>query len=139
MLVNLFGLNKENQLRNSLFMLSQKEIKRLYRHKRIRKKVRGIKDRPRLCARRSLKNLYVQIVDDQRGHTLVSLSTLNSEIRAKIRNGGNISAAMILGETIAALAQDKGIKIVCFDRGGYFYHGRIKAFAEAARKGGLEF
>ena len=116
-----------------------REIKRVGRHKRIRKKVAGTSDQPRLCIHRSLTNFYAQIVDDNAGKVLVGMSTRNKSILSKIKSGGNIAAASVLGEAIAAEAQKKGVKKVCFDRGGYLYHGRVKAFAEGARKGGMEF
>ncbi len=116
-----------------------RELKRKFRHKRLRKKVSGTADRPRLAVHRSLKNISAQIIDDSTGKVIVGTSTLNKDIKGKIKNGGNIEAATTLGETFANQAKDKGITKVCFDRGGYKYHGRIKAFAEAARNGGLEF
>src|SRR3989339_139758 len=116
-----------------------KELKRVYRHQRTRKKVVGTTEQPRLCVHRSLKNFFVQVVDDSSGKVLFGMSTLNKEVRGKIKNGGNIDAACLLGESFAAEAQKKGIKKVCFDRGGYLYHGRVKAFAESLRKGGMEF
>ena len=109
------------------------------RHIRIRKRVAGSPERPRLNVRRSLKNLFVQIVDDSKGATLVSVSTADKDFKQKAPSGGNIKAAVLLGEAVARKAMDKNIKRVVFDRGGYDFHGRIKAFAEAARKGGLEF
>ena len=116
-----------------------KEKKRMARHKRIRRQVKGVADRPRLCVHRSLKNLVVQLVDDSTGQVLLGLSTLNKDVRKKIEYGGNVKGASVLGETFAILAKEKGYNHVAFDRGGYLYHGRIKAFAEAARKGGLDF
>ena len=109
------------------------------RHERIRKNLAGTKERPRLCVHRSLNNIYAQIIDDTSRKVLLGVSTLSKDIRKKVKSGGNLEAATVLGETIAALAQKKGIKKVAFDRGGYLYHGRVKAVAEAARKGGLEF
>lgn len=117
----------------------EREKQRVGRHSRIRKKVVGTHEQPRMCVHRSLTNLYVQIVDDNAGKVLFGLSTRGKAVAGKIKYGGNITAAAVLGETFAAEAQKKGVKKVCFDRGGYLYHGRIKAFAEAARKGGLEF
>ena len=115
------------------------EYKRMYRHKRIRKIVVGTSERPRLCVHRSLKNMHAQIVDDSAGKVLFGLSTLDKNLRSKIKQGGNVSAALILGEAFAVMAKKKGITKVSFDRGGYLYHGRVKAFADGARKGGLEF
>jgi large subunit ribosomal protein L18 len=118
---------------------SEKEIKRSHRHKRIRKKISGVPDCPRLCVHRSLKNLSAQLVDDQSGKVLFGMTTLHKDLRARIKSGGNVEAAAKLGESFAALAKEKGITKIRFDRGGYLYHGRVKAFADAARNGGLEF
>ncbi len=109
------------------------------RHLRLRKRVIGTAQRPRLNVRRSLKNLFIQIIDDSKRATLLSVSTINKNLKDKIAYGGNIKAAVLLGDIVAQMAKDKNITKVVFDRGGYDYHGRIKAFAEAARKGGLEF
>ena len=116
-----------------------RELKRIGRHTRIRKKVAGTTERPRLCVHRSLNNFYAQIVDDSHGTVLFGMSTLGKNIHSKVKYGGNIPAAAALGEAFAAEAQKKGITKVCFDRGGYLYHGRVKAFADGARKGGMEF
>lgn len=120
-------------------MISVKEHKRNFRHQRIRKSISGTSERPRLCLHRSLNNLQAQIIDDTSGKIIMGKSTMAKDVRAKSKTGGNISAAALLGETLAAEAVKKGITKVSFDRGGYLYHGRIKAFAEAARKAGLEF
>ncbi len=120
-------------------MSNIKDVKRHFRHQRIRKTVVGTTQRPRLCLHRSLKNIQAQIVDDETGKVLLGKSTLAKDVRSKIKTGGNQKAAEVLGETFAVEAVKKGIKQVAFDRGGYLYHGRIKAFAEAARKAGLEF
>ena len=120
-------------------MLHIREQRRIYRQRRIRKKVKGQPGRPRLCVHRSLKNIQAQIIDDVAGKVVLGLSTLDKDLRKKIKSGGNISAASILGEALAQKAKAKGIRKVSFDRGGYLYHGRVKAFAEGARKGGLEF
>ena len=116
-----------------------KEVKRINRHLRIRKKVAGDAQRPRLCVHRSLKHIRAQMVDDSAGKVLFGLSTDSKEARGSLKTGGDIQAAIYLGEQFARLAQEKGIKKVSFDRGGYLYLGRVKAFAEAARKAGLEF
>ena len=116
-----------------------RELKRLSRHKRLRKKIAGTTERPRLCVHRSHKNIQAQVIDDSSGKVLLGLSTLNKELKKKAKYGGNISAAKALGEVVAAAAVKQGIKKVAFDRGGYMYHGRVKAFAEAARESGLEF
>ena len=120
-------------------MLNIKEQQRIYRHERIRDGLKGTPERPRLCVHRSLNNLQAQIVDDSAGKILIGKSTLAKDVKSKLKSGGNVNAAGILGEALAAEAIKKGIKKVAFDRGGYLYHGRIKAFAEAARKAGLEF
>jgi large subunit ribosomal protein L18 len=112
---------------------------RTKRHKRIRKNIYGTSDRPRLNVFRSFKHIYAQVIDDSSDGTLVSASSLDKELRGKLRSGGNIAAAKLVGSLIATRAAHKGIKKVVFDRGGFLYHGRLKAFAEAAREGGLEF
>ena len=116
-----------------------RKIKRVARHERIRKNLTGTPERPRLCVSRSLKNISAQIIDDTSHKVITGISTLDKDLRKKLKSGGNLEAATVLGEAIAALAQKKGIKKVAFDRGGYLYHGRVKAVAEAARKAGLEF
>ncbi len=120
-------------------MLDIREQKRIYRHTRIRRKLVGSAQKPRLCVHRSLNHFYAQLIDDVQGKILFGVSTLDKTLRSKAKTGGNIAAAALLGEAVASKAINKGIKKVCFDRGGYLYHGRIKAFAEAARKAGLEF
>lgn len=109
---------------------------RLRRHKRVRKQISGTQDRPRLCVFRSLKNIYAQIIDDDKGVTLVSASSLDKSIEG---NGGNKEAARAVGKLVAEKAVAAGIKAVVFDRGGYIYHGRVLELAEGAREGGLEF
>ena len=108
------------------------------RHLRVRTKTSGTAERPRLNVYRSLHNIFAQIIDDDRGVTLVAASTLSPELEGKV-SGRNIAGAVEVGKLIAARAQEKGIKKVVFDRAGYLYHGRIKALADAAREGGLEF
>ena len=115
-----------------------KKIARLRRHKRIREKVFGASERPRLCVHKSIKHVYAQIIDDQNGTTLVSASTLSPDVRDKV-TGNNIESAKVLGEAIGKRALEKDITEVVFDRGGYLYHGKVKALAEAAREAGLEF
>lgn len=110
---------------------------RLERHKRIRKSLSGNSDRPRLNVFRANANITAQIIDDTKGITLVSASTLEKELN--IKNGGNVEAAKIIGAEIAKRAKKAKIDKVVFDRGGYLYHGRVKALAEAARENGLEF
>ena len=112
-----------------------KRLARIKRHKRVRKNISGSSERPRLCIFRSLKHTYVQVIDDSKGITLVSLSTLNPEIKKKEKYQGNIRAAETLGSLLAKKLEEKGIKKVVFDRGGYLYHGRVKAVAESTRKG----
>jgi large subunit ribosomal protein L18 len=102
-------------------------------HARIRAKLSGTGERPRLNVYRSLNNIYAQLIDDEKGVTLASASTI------KLKTGGNVAAAREIGKTVAELAVQKGIKKVVFDRGGFLYHGRIKALADAAREAGLEF
>ena len=110
---------------------------RVERHARIRKDLSGTSDRPRLNVFRSNANITAQIIDDEKGVTLVSASTLEKEL--KITNGGNVEAAKLIGAEIAKRAKKAKITKVVFDRGGYLYHGRVKALAEAARENGLEF
>jgi len=112
---------------------------RLRRKLRVRKKVRGTEERPRLNVYRSLKHMYAQIIVDTRGETLVSASTLSKELRGKLKSTGNVEAAKEVGRLIAKKALEKGIKKEVFDRNGFLYHGRVKAVAEGAREGGLEF
>ena len=104
-------------------------------HDRIRKKMQGTPERPRLSVYRSLNHIYAQIIDDTQGSTLASASTITT----KLATGGNLDAARAIGKAVAESAQEKGIKRVVFDRGGYLYHGRIKALADAAREAGLDF
>lgn len=106
-------------------------------HRRIRKKVFGTPERPRLCVFRSLKHITVQIIDDSKGETLCSASTVEKTLREQ--SGGNIQAAQAIGKLIATRAKEKGIDSVVFDRGGYIYHGRVRHLAEAAREAGLKF
>ncbi|MBD8007233.1 50S ribosomal protein L18 [Bacillus norwichensis] len=107
------------------------------RHARVRTKISGTNERPRLSVYRSNKNIYAQLIDDETGVTLASASTLDKELN--IESAGNAEAAQQVGELIAKRAADKNIKSVVFDRGGYLYHGRVKALADAARENGLEF
>jgi large subunit ribosomal protein L18 len=108
---------------------------RLRVHKRIRTRVSGSEERPRLAVFRSVKHIYAQVIDDTKGHTIAAASS--AEKNAK--NGGNIAGAKTVGKTVAERAKDKGVKSVVFDRGGYLYHGRVKALADAAREAGLQF
>lgn len=119
--------------------IKEKLRKRLTRHLRIRRKVIGTGERPRLSVYRSLKHIYCQIIDDIEGKTLASASTQSTDIKTQIKYGGNIIAAEIVGKKIAEEAKKKGINKVVFDKDGYKYHGRIKALAESARKHNLSF
>jgi large subunit ribosomal protein L18 len=110
---------------------------RLRIHTRIRSRVRGNEERPRLAVYRSLNHIYAQVIDDRKGHTLVAAASTDK--KAGVGNGGNVAGAKELGRIIAERAKEKGITKVVFDRGGYLYHGRIKALADAARAAGLEF
>lgn len=114
-------------------------LKRLRRHERIRKKVMGTSDRPRLVVHRGLKNISVQIIDDTKGVTLVAAASFDKKLRSRVKGGGNIEAAKVVGEQIAKMAKEKSINRVVFDRGGVIFHGRVKALAEAARQNGLQF
>ena len=115
---------------------TDRKMERTRRHLRVRRKISGTAERPRLCVYRSNTNLYAQIIDDVAGNTLVAASTLDKEIKTK---HANKEAAKELGTLIAKKAQAKNIKTVVFDRGGYIYHGIVKELADAAREGGLEF
>lgn len=112
---------------------------RIRKHKRIRSKISGTPQRPRLFVFRSLSQIYAQIIDDTTTNTLVAASSLDKEIKEKSSVGGNIDAAKMVGALIGERALEKGITEVVFDRGGYIYHGRVKALAEAAREAGLKF
>ena len=111
---------------------------RLIRHLRVRKNIRGTSERPRLSVFRSSKHIYAQLIDDVQGVTLASASTVDKELAGN-GNGGNVEAARKVGELIAKRAKEKGHENVVFDRGGYLYHGRIQALADAAREAGLQF
>lgn len=112
---------------------------RLKRHLRVRKKISGTTQRPRLSVYRSSKHIYAQLIDDVSGATLASASTVDKELSGQVGNGGNVEAARKVGELIAQRAKAKGYESVVFDRGGYLYHGRIQALADAAREAGLQF
>lgn len=119
--------------------MKAKELLRRKRHKRIRKTVVGTNEKPRLNVYRSICNIYVQVIDDSTGKTLAAASTIDSEIKANLKSGGNIEAAKAVGQLIGKRAKDKGIETVVFDRGGYKYHGRVAALADSAREAGLKF
>ena len=113
----------------------QRNVIRKRVHTRIRERIQGTTERPRLNVYRSLNHIYAQVIDDSEGRTLVSAST----VADKVKTGGNVAAAKEIGKLVAERAKEKGIKRVVYDRGGYLYHGRIKALADAAREAGLEF
>ena len=120
--------------------VKQKVRRRKRAHQRLRSRVSGTAERPRLAVFKSLKHIYAQVIDDQKGVTLAQASTLDSEVRGKLEGAsGNKAAARLVGETIGARAQEKGLSSVVFDRGGYIYHGKIKEVAEGARSKGLDF
>jgi len=111
---------------------------RTKRHRRLRKKIRGTADRPRLCINKTLHHFYAQIIDDEAGRTLAAVSSLEAESRAA-SIAPNVEGAKVLGARMAKAAQDVGIQAVVYDRGGFLYHGVVKAFADACREGGLDF
>lgn len=119
--------------------IEDKERLRKKRHTRVRYKVSGTAERPRLNVSRSIQHIYAQLIDDESGRTLAATSTTDKTLRSTLKSGGNIEAATAVGKRIAEIGKDKGINAVVFDRGGYKYHGRIKALADGAREGGLKF
>ncbi|TAL08733.1 MAG: 50S ribosomal protein L18 [Nitrospirae bacterium] len=119
--------------------VSKRERSRVRRHHRVRLRVYGTPDRPRLNVYRSNTQLYAQVIDDTTGRTLVSASTLDKEIKGKLKSGANLAAAAAVGRLVAERALKANLKAVVFDRGGYRFHGRIKALAEASREKGLKF
>jgi large subunit ribosomal protein L18 len=112
---------------------------RIKRHARVRMKVTGTAERPRLCVFRSLQHIYAQVIDDTQRHTVAAASTLDPDIKSALQDKDKSACADLVGASVAKRALEKGVKRVIFDRGGYKYHGRIKALADAARKAGLEF
>ncbi len=118
---------------------TKKVLARIRRHRRVRKKIFGIPERPRLCVFRSNKHIYAQVIDDLTGKTLVAASTLDKELNGKVKSHGNVEAAKLVGGLLARRALSKNIEKIIFDRGGYLFHGRVKALADAAREGGLSF
>jgi len=108
-------------------------------HERVRTKVTGTTERPRLSVYRSLGHIYAQVIDDHRGKTLVSASSVDTDTKKNLKGGGNVAAAKVIGKAIAERAKAAGVTKVVFDRGGYKYHGRVKALADAAREAGLQF
>lgn len=119
--------------------VSKRERSRVRRHHRVRLRVYGTPDRPRLNVYRSNAHLYAQVIDDTTGKTLVSASTLDKEIKGKLKSGANLAAAVAVGRLVAERALKANLKAVVFDRGGYRFHGRVKALAEASREKGLKF
>ncbi len=122
-----------------MVLQESRDERRRVRHLRLRRKVVGTADRPRLSVFRSLKHIYAQVIDDQRGHTLVAASTREPEIAARVGGLRRVEQGRVVGQVLAQRAREKGIVRVVFDRGGYAYHGRVRALAEGAREGGLEF
>lgn len=120
-------------------MAVKSHLARKRRHRRIRTKLSGTAERPRLNVFRSLENIFVQVIDDETGHTLASASTIDKELRSQMGNKTKVEQAQLVGKAVAERAQAANISEVVFDRGGYIYHGRIKALAEGAREGGLKF
>lgn len=120
-------------------MAVKSRIARRRRQRRIRMKISGTAERPRLNIFRSLDHIYAQVIDDEAGRTLVSASTIDSTLKSKLDGKNKSDQAKIVGETVAERAKDQGIESVVFDRGGFIYHGRVKALAEGAREGGLKF
>jgi len=118
---------------------SRKRLNLIRRHRRVRKKISGTPERPRLFVFRSLMHTYAQVIDDTTGRTLACASTLEKNIREGLKSTGNVEAARAVGREIARRALERGIAQVCFDRGGRKYHGRVRAVAEAAREAGLKF
>lgn len=119
--------------------LAPKKLARIKRQVRVRKKIRGSSDRPRLTVFKSARHIYAQVIDDTTGATLVSASTLLDEVSSAVKYTGNVEAAKKVGAVVAQRALDKEIKTVVFDRNGFLYHGRVKALADAARENGLSF
>lgn len=116
-----------------------RDAHRMRIHQRVRTRVVGTPERPRLCVFRSLGHIYAQVIDDRAGCTLASASSLDADVRKQLKGGGNLAAAKVIGKAIAERARATRIEQVVFDRGGYKYHGRVKALAEAAREAGLKF
>ena len=117
--------------------MKEKQLKRIRRHRRIRKRIIGTPERPRLCVHRGLANIEAQLIDDLSEKTLLSVSSADKQLKQKAVYGGNVKAAKLLGEILAQKAKDKGITKAVFDRGGFLYHGRVRALAESAREHGL--
>ncbi len=122
-----------------MLSVPSRNLRRKRIHLRFRSRIRGRVQVPRLSVYRSLNHIYVQVVDDALGRTVVAASSRDKEVRKTLKNGGNVAAAKVVGKVLAERAKAAGISRVVFDRGGYAYHGRVKALAEAAREGGLQF
>jgi len=122
-----------------MWIRESRNERRKIRHRRIRQRVVGTPDRPRLSVFRSLKHIYAQVIDDTRGHTLAAASTREPEVASRVSGLKRVEQSRVVGLVLAQRAREKGIVRVVFDRGGYAYHGRVKALAEGAREGGLEF
>ena len=116
-----------------------RDLKRQRVHARVRMTVSGTAERPRLCVYRSLDHIYAQVIDDRAGKTLVSASSADKDTKKSLKGGGNVAAAKVVGKAVAERAKAAGVSRVVFDRGGYKYHGRVKALADAAREAGLQF
>jgi len=119
--------------------LKAKQAALARRHRRVRGKVTGTPDRPRLCVNRTNTHIYAQVIDDKSGATLVAASSVDSELKGSLKSGSNIDAAKAVGEAVGRRAMEAGITEVVFDRGGRLYHGRVKALADGARSAGLTF
>jgi large subunit ribosomal protein L18 len=132
--------NEFNEYVYIMISVNEKRIARSKRKKRMRKKIRGTPERPRLAIFKSARHIYAQVIDDTTGRTLAAASTLSKELRTKAQGiGGNKKGAVLVGEAIGKKGLDQDIKIVVFDRNGFLYHGRVKALADAARESGLKF
>lgn len=116
-----------------------KDFHRQRVHERVRQRVSGTPERPRLAVYRSIDHIYAQVIDDRTGKTLVSASSIDGETKKGLKGGGNVAAAKVVGKNVAERAKAAGVQKVVFDRGGYKYHGRVKALADAAREAGLQF
>jgi large subunit ribosomal protein L18 len=120
-------------------MLKTKDEKRKIRQKRVRRKVLGSPEKPRLCVFKSLKHIYVQVIDDTEGKTLMAVSTVSADVKGELKSTKNREAAVAVGKAVAEKAKTIGLEKVVFDRNGFLYHGRVKALADAAREAGLKF
>lgn len=119
--------------------MNKKEQHRLKRHRSIKLRMHGTAEKPRMVVRRGLKNLSAQVIDDSQNKTIFSLATYDKAVKGKFPSAGNIKSAQTFGELVSQKLKEKGVNKIIFDRAGFLYHGRIKAFADALRKGGLEF